>query len=50
MAEQYNSLSFSDYPPTELLGSGIYNDSIKRLSFQYRTRNEEKLIAYIALS
>lgn len=33
-----------------MLGSGIYNDSIKRLSFQYRTRNEEKLIAYIALS
>ena len=33
-----------------MLGSGIYNDSIKRLSFQYRTRNEEKLIGYIALS
>lgn len=50
MAQYYDSLTFSDYPPTELLGSGIYNDSIKRLSFQYRTRNEEKLIAYIALS
>ena len=50
MAQYYDKLTFSDYPPTELLGSGIYNDSIKRLSFQYRTRNEEKLIAYIALS
>lgn len=50
MAQYYDKLTFSDYPPTELLGSGIYNDSIKRLLFQYRTRNEEKPIAYIALS
>lgn len=50
MAEQYNSLSFSDYPPTELLGSNVYENSIKRLSFQYRTKNEDKLIAYIAVS
>ena len=50
MAQYYDKLTFSDYTPTELLGSDIYNDSIKRLSFQYRTRNEEKLIAYIALS
>lgn len=50
MAQYYDKLTFSDYPPTELLGSGIYNDSIKRLLFQYRTRNEEKLIVYIALS
>lgn len=28
MAQYYVSLTFSDYPPTELLGSGIYNDSI----------------------
>lgn len=50
MAEQYNSLSFSDYPPTELLGSNVYENSIKRLSFQYRTKNEDKLIAFIAVS
>ena len=50
MAQYYDKLTFSDYPSTELFGSGIYNDSIKRLSFQYRTSNEEKLIAYIALS
>ena len=50
MAEQYNSLSFSDYPPTELLGSNVYENSIKRLSFQYRTKNDDKLIAYIAVS
>ena len=50
MAEYYDSLTFSDYPPTELLGSRIYNDSIKRLSFQYRIKNEDKLIAYIAVS
>ena len=50
MAEYYNSLTFEDYPPKELLGSSIYADSIKRLSFQYRTKNEDKLIAYIALS
>ena len=50
MVEQYNSLSFSDYPPTELLGSNVYENSIKRLSFQYRTKIEDKLIAYIAVS
>lgn len=50
MAEYYDSLTFSDYPTTELLGSRVYNDSIKRLSFQYRTKNEDKLIAYIAVS
>ena len=50
MAEQYNSLSFSDYPPIELLDSNIYKNSIKRLSFQYRTKIEDKLIAYIAVS
>ena len=50
MAEQYNSLSFSDYPPIELLGSNVYENSIKRLSFQYRTKIEDKLIAYIAVS
>ena len=50
MAQYYDSLTFSDYPPTELLGSDIYNDSIKRLSFQYRTKNDDKLIAYIAVS
>ena len=50
MEKYYNSLSFTDYPPTELLDSHIYMDSIKRLSFQYRTKNEDELIAYIALS
>ncbi len=50
MAQYYDSLTFSDYPPTELLGSNVYEDSIKRLSFQYRTKNEDKLIAYIAVS
>lgn len=50
MAQYYDSLTFSDYPPTELLGSDLYNDSIKRLSFQYRTKNDDKLIAYIAVS
>ena len=50
MAQYYNSLTFSDYPPAELLGSNIYEASIKSLSFQYRTKNENKLIAYIAVS
>ena len=50
MEKNYNSLSFTDYPPTELLDSHIYKDSIKRLSFQYRTKNDDELIAYIALS
>lgn len=49
MAEHYNKLSFFEYPPMELLGSNIYENSIKRLSFQYRTKNEDKLIAYIAV-
>ena len=47
MSQYYDSLTFSDYPPTELLGSIIYEDSIKRLSFQFRTKNEDKLIAYL---
>lgn len=50
MAQYYDSLTFSDYPPTELLGSNVYENSIKRLSFQYRTKNDDKLIAYIAVS
>lgn len=50
MEKNYNSLSFTDYPPTELLDSPVYTDSIKRLSFQYRTKNNDELIAYIALS
>ena len=49
MAQYYDSLTFSDYPPTELLGSNVYENSIKSLSFQYRTKNEDKLIAYIAV-
>ena len=50
MEKNYNSLSFTDYPPTELLDNPVYTDSIKRLSFQYRTKNNDELIAYIALS
>ena len=50
MAEKYLSYSFFEYPPTEILGTDIYLKSIKRLSFQYRTKDDDKLIAYIALS
>ena len=49
MDKYYNSLSFADYPPTELLDSNIYLDSIKNLSFQYRKKDNNELIAYIAL-
>ncbi len=50
MEKKYKSLTFTDYPPTELLDSHIYKDSIKSLSFQYRTKSEDELIAFIALS
>lgn len=50
MAEKYNSISFTEYPPAEILGTDIYLKSIKRLSFQYRTKEDDNLIAYIALS
>lgn len=49
MEKYYNSLTFNDYPPTELLGMEIYLNSIKNLSFQYRTKDNDELIAYIAL-
>jgi len=49
MAEFYDSFTFTDYPPTDLLDKDFYRDSLKRLSFQYLTRDNEKLIAYIAL-
>ena len=47
MAEYYDSLTFSDYPPTELLGSRIYNDSIKRnveqkIQFLQKNKSTEK--------
>lgn len=42
--------NFFRLPTNGIVGSRIYNDSIKRLSFQYRIKNEDKLIAYIAVS
>lgn len=50
MAKKYYTYSFSEYPPTEILGTDIYLKSIKSLSFQYRTKEDDNLIAYIALS
>lgn len=50
MAQDYNSYSFTEYPPTEILETDIYRNSIKRLSFQYRTKEGDDLIAYIALA
>lgn len=41
---------FSEYPPTEILGSETYMNSNKIMSFQYRTKEGDRLIAYIALS
>lgn len=49
MDKYYNSLSFADYPPIESLDSSIYLKSIKNLSFQYRRKDNDELIAYIAL-
>ena len=50
MEKKYITYSFSEYPPTEILDTDEYAESIKSLSFQYRTREGDKLIAYIALS
>ena len=50
MAEEYNSYSFDEYPPTEILETGIYLKSYKQLSFQYRTKEDDNLIACIVLS
>ena len=50
MEKNYHSFSFSEYPPVEILGTDMYLNSIKRLSFQYRRKEDDKLIAYIALS
>ena len=49
MAKNYDSLTFNDYPPTEILEKDFYKESHKVLSFQYRTKGDDKLIAYIAL-
>ena len=46
MAEEYNSYSFDEYPPTEILETDIYLKSYKQLSFQYRTKEDDNLIAY----
>lgn len=50
VGKHYNSYSFRDYPPKEILKTGIYKKSIKRMSFQYRTKDGDRLIAYIAFS
>lgn len=49
MEKFYNKYSFYDYPPTEILEEEYYKESIKNLSFQYRTREGDDLIAFIAL-
>lgn len=49
MAKDYISLSFHEYPPIEILGTSIYLDSNKELSFQYRSRANDELLAYIAM-
>ncbi|MBR5788101.1 MAG: hypothetical protein IKY35_05375 [Muribaculaceae bacterium] len=48
--KKYNTYSFVEYPPIEILGTDIYLKSIKRLSFQYRTKEGDNLVAYVALS
>ena len=48
--KKYDTYSFAEYPPIEILGTDIYLKSIKRLSFQYRTKEGDILVAYVALS
>ena len=49
MVKNYDSLTFNDYPPTEILEQDFYKESHKVLSFQYRAKDYDNLIAYIAL-
>ena len=50
MEKIYNTLSFEECPPIEILESDFYLNSIKNLSFQYRTKADDELVAYIALA
>lgn len=50
MEKIYNTLSFEECPPTEILGKDFYINSIKNLSFQYKMKTDNELVAYIALA
>ena len=50
MEKPFNSYTFDEYPPTEILGEDFYIKSRKRLSFQYRDKNSDELLAFISLN
>ena len=47
--EEIKTYFFNEYPPTEILEEDAYKESLKRLSFSYRTVQNDELIAFIAL-
>lgn len=49
MEKYFKSYTFDEYPPTEILGESFYLESRKTLSFQYRDKESDELLAYIAL-
>lgn len=49
MAKDYQIHFFNEYPPNEILKERYYIDSIKHLSFSYRHKDSDKLVAFIAV-
>lgn len=49
MGKNYNSYSYKDYPPPEILVDSHYKQADKALSIQYRDKESDKMIAYISL-
>lgn len=41
--------SFTDYIPEEILAEEYYTKSLKRLSFQYRDKEDKDLLAFVSL-
>lgn len=49
MAKDYQIHFFNEYPPNEILKERYYIDSIKHLSFSYRHKDSDELVAFIAV-
>lgn len=49
MGAFYNIFSYNEYPPSEILGENHYLISNKLLSFQYRYKTNNELLAFVSL-
>lgn len=49
MEAHRTTYSYNEYPPTEILGDNHYIVSNKSLSFQYRNKESDELLAFVSL-